>query len=34
MNEAIDVIQNRPLRTDVYIWCYALIVVLVQMNEQ
>ena len=28
MNEATDMAQNRPLwRLDVYVWCYALIVV-------
>ena len=34
VNEAIDVAQNRPLETDVYIWCYALLVVHTRKDEE
>jgi len=36
LNEAIDVAQNIPLwrmEIDVYVWCYALIVVHARTNE-
>jgi len=35
LNEAIDVAQNRPiLETDVYIWCYAILVVHTTQEEE
>jgi len=36
LNEAVDLAQNRPLcmEADVYVWCYALLVVHARKEEE